>query len=55
MQSTRFMIVATAVAISASALGLGDKSKPVQGWQSDYANAKAIARKDGKPMLVVFR
>jgi hypothetical protein len=31
------------------------ESGAVYGWLSDYQAARAAARKDGKPMMLVFR
>jgi hypothetical protein len=52
----------SAIAISAGLLfwmlasisGRGHKD-PEDGWLTDYEGAKILARKTGKPLLVVFR
>jgi hypothetical protein len=39
-----------------SAAGQGGKPNPRRtGWLEDYPEAKAVARRSGKPMLLVFR
>jgi hypothetical protein len=38
---------------SANAAAPPEKQKPL--WHTDYKYARAIARREGKPLLVVFR
>lgn len=46
-----FPVLALAAALAAS-----DKPDPAKfGWHSDYAAAKAEAKKTGKPIMLVFR
>jgi hypothetical protein len=47
------LIVSTAVDGSANAAAPPEKQKPL--WHTDYQHARAIARREGKPLLVVFR
>ena len=42
--------------LSAAALSVSAKPDPKQhGWHTDYATAKAEAKKTGKPLMLVFR
>jgi hypothetical protein len=54
----RFLI-AVSVALASTSVGLAQSSAqkmaPQKGWLFDLAQAKAVARKTGKPLMVVFR
>lgn len=44
------------VAVSAGAACFAQPQNPARfGWMTDYNQAKAAARKSGKPLMVVFR
>lgn len=43
------------VALAGAAPPTGTASARARGWRTDYAAARAEARKAGKPLFVVFR
>jgi hypothetical protein len=45
-------LIVAGLALSAHAKELNPRKL---GWHSDYASAKAEARRSGKPLMVVFR
>lgn len=50
-----WMLLAGLVVVPASPGFAGAQDKGDQGWHTDYIAAKELARKTGKPMMVVFR
>lgn len=47
--------IPTIVALAAFAGGVAPALAQQGGWLTDYAAAKAEARKTGKPLMIVFR
>lgn len=56
MRSSLPLLTAVAVTLLATATALAAKPDAKRfGWHTEYAPAKAEARRTGKPMLLVFR
>jgi hypothetical protein len=54
MKSMRGMVGVLTLLCLAEA-GSAQRPKARGNWHTDYAAARALARKSGKPMMVVFR
>ena len=55
MMHTRLLMAAVLASMCLVVIAGGEKPRVAAGWESDYAQAKTIARRLGKPMFVVFR
>ena len=51
----RLMIAGLALGVVVPTVAAREVDAKKFGWHSDYATAKAEAKRTGKPMLVVFR
>lgn len=51
-----FMAVTTGVALMAgTACEVRAQKESPPGWQTDYVAARELAKKSGKPLMIVFR